>query len=185
MMRMAMPILLLIAAAPGATAHEPQVIRTGDSRPIEFPGHLTRVLSHSSATEAGTAVLELDLPARTFGAPPHIHSQEDEQFYVLEGEVDFLDRGEVVRAGAGSLVVLPRGHLHGFWNDTDHPARLLLIISPGQFSDFFDEVVAEIRRTNASDPKAIGGLIAQAAAARGVEVRFDKVPETAVHLLPE
>ncbi|GJM43174.1 MAG: hypothetical protein DHS20C21_00160 [Gemmatimonadota bacterium] len=130
-------------------------------------------------------MLELELPPRTFGAPPHVHSSEDEYFYVLEGGVDFLDRGDVVRATTGSLVVLPRGYLHGFWNDTDLPARLLLIISPGEFSDFFDDVVVEIRRTHADDPEAIGGLIAQAAAQRGVEIHFDKVPASAVHLLPK
>jgi oxalate decarboxylase/phosphoglucose isomerase-like protein (cupin superfamily) len=59
----------------------------------------------------------------------------------------------VIRATASSLVVLPRGYLHGFWNDTDSPARLLLIM--------------------------------QAAASRGVEVHFDKVPASAVHLLPK
>jgi len=184
-MRYAIIAAFLLIASNDAAAHEPHVTEPGATTPIEFPGHITRVLSDHSATPAGTSVLELELPARTFGAPPHIHSNEDEHFYVLEGEVDFLERGEVVRATTGSLVVLPRGHLHGFWNDTDHPARLLLIISPGEFSDFFDEVVAEIRRTHADDPKAIGGLIAQAAAKRGVEIHFDKVPASAVHLLPK
>ena len=184
-MRNAITAVLLLMASSGAAAHEPHVTEPGATPPIEFPGHLTRVLASHSATQAGTSVLELELPPRTFGAPPHIHSNEDEQFYVLEGEVDFLDRGEVVRASAGSLVVLPRGYLHGFWNDTDLPARLLLIISPGDFSDFFDEVVADIRRTHADDPQKIGGLIAQAAAKRGVEIHFDKVPASAVHLLPK
>lgn len=174
----------LLAAAGIAHAGEPRVVSPGDTPVIEFPGHATEILSHAHDTPAGTAVLELTLPPRTFGAPPHVHTQEDEHFYVLEGAVDFLDRGEVIRAETGSLVVLPRGHLHGFWNDTDAPARLLLIVSPGGFTDFFDAVVAEIRRTHASDPKTVGGLIAQAAAERGVEVRFDQVPASAAHLLP-
>ncbi|WP_372806469.1 cupin domain-containing protein [Pontiella sp.] len=184
MRTLAVAIFLLIALRLVA-AEDPHIVTNGAIDAIEFPGHLTRVLSDHHDTPGGTAVLELTLPGRTFAAPPHIHRHEDEHFYVLEGTVDFLDRGKVARASAGSLVVLPRGYLHGFWNDTDQPARLLLIISPGQFSDFFDEVVTEIRRNNADTPEAVGGLIVQAAAKRGVEIHFDKVPASAVHLLPE
>ncbi len=184
-MRIAVIVPVLFIASSLIAAEKPYVSKPGAKEPIEFPGHRTTVLSNHSDTLAGTSVLELELPARTFGAPPHVHSNEDEHFYVLEGEVDFLDRGEVVRAKTGSLVVLPRGYLHGFWNDTDLRARLLLIISPGEFSDFFDDVVAEIRKTHASDPKAIGDLIAQAATKQGVEIHFDKVPLSAVHLLPK
>jgi quercetin dioxygenase-like cupin family protein len=177
---------IILAALPVlAGAGEPHIVEPGSTDPIEFPGHLTEILSHHHDTPAGTSVLELTLPPRTFGAPPHVHSNEDEHFYVLDGSVDFLDRDTVTRATEGSLVVLPRGHLHGFWNDSDEPARLLLIISPGEFADFFDEVVADIRRASADTPQAIGGLIAQAAAERGVEVHFDKVPASAVHLLPK
>jgi quercetin dioxygenase-like cupin family protein len=177
-------VLVLVLPTGSALADTPRVVAPGSVEPVPFPGHRTEVLSHQHDTPAGTAVLELSLPPRTFGAPPHVHSREDEHFYVLEGQVDFLDRGEVVTAGTGSLVVLPRGHLHGFWNDHDEPARLLLIISPGDFVDFFDEVVADIRRTHADNPQAVGELIARAAAARGVEIHFDKVPPSAVHLLP-
>jgi quercetin dioxygenase-like cupin family protein len=175
--------VLLLLVSGSAAAHQPHITKPQQASAIEFPGHLTRVLASHSATLAQAAVLELELPSRTFGAPPHVHSNEDEYFYVLEGEVDFLDRGNVIRAETGSLVVLPRGYLHGFWNDTDLPSRLLLIISPGHFADFFDDVVAQIRSTHADDPKVISKLIADAAAKRGVEIHFDKVPASAVHLL--
>lgn len=184
-MRYAIFIVFLLTAPTLAAAGDPHIVQPGSTDSIEFPGHLTRILSDHHDTPAGTSILELTLPPRTFGAPPHIHSLEDEHFYVLEGSVDFLDRGNVTRASTGSLVVLPRGNLHGFWNDTDKSARLLLIISPGEFSDFFDAVVQEIRQTSADTPEAIGGLIAQAAATRGVEIHFDKVPASAIHLLPK
>ncbi|NNF08122.1 MAG: cupin domain-containing protein [Candidatus Eisenbacteria bacterium] len=180
----ALAVLLLVIPC-FSSAEEPQVVKSGTGDAIEFPGHLTRVLANHHHSPGKTAILELTLPPRTFGAPPHVHTNEDEHFYVLDGAVDFLDREEVVRASAGDLVVLPRGYVHGFWNDTDEPARMLLIISPGEFSDFFDEVVAEIRKKNANNPQAIGGLLVEAAAKRGVEIHFDKVPASAVHLLPK
>jgi quercetin dioxygenase-like cupin family protein len=184
-MRSILIVAVLLSAAGLRAETEPRVVGPGEAESLEFPGHLTQVLSSHHDTAAGTSVLELTLPPRTFGAPPHVHSHEDEHFYVLEGQVDFLDRGEVVRAGAGSLAVLPRGHLHGFWNDSDEPARLLLIISPGGFSDFFDEVVAKIREAHPDDPRAVGALVVAAAAERGVTVHFDQVPASALHLLPK
>lgn len=187
-MSIARPIVILallaVAASPAASGPAPRYVAPGEGEVLPFPGHGTRALSHQHDTPSGTVALELTLPPKTFGAPPHVHAHEDEQFYVLEGQVDFLDRGEVVHAEAGSLAIMPRGHLHGFWNDSDEPARLLLVISPGDFGDFFDEVVAAIRATHADNPQAVGEQIAKAAAARGVEIHFDKVPASAVHLLP-
>ncbi len=50
------------------------------------------------------------------GPPPHIHSQEDETFYVLEGEVEFLLGEDTIVASAGSCAYAPRGTLHTFKN---------------------------------------------------------------------
>ena len=144
-------------------AHEPHVVEPGSKENIPFPGHDTSVLAGHSATPAGAAVLEVNLPARTFGAPPHVHAREDEFFYVIEGTVEFLDRGETVTANAGSLVVLPRGHLHGFWNLSDEPAKMLLVVTPGEFASFFDAVVARVREENPGDPAQVGAIIAQVA----------------------
>jgi len=183
-MRFLVLIALIVLNAMSAHAHEPKVVAPGSVEEIPFPGHTVHVLSGPGETPSTTAVLELEVPPRTFGAPPHIHSLEDEHFYVLEGEVDFLSGDEVERASSGSTVVLPRGHIHGFWNDTDRPARLLLVVSPGEFAGFFDDVVARIRAENAGDPATVGRLITEAAAERGCEIRMDKVPESAAHLLP-
>ena len=43
-----------------------------------------------------------------FGPPPHIHHREDESYYVLEGEFEFLDEGRTFTAGAGSSSTCPR-----------------------------------------------------------------------------
>lgn len=164
-------------------AHEPKVSHTETAEVIEFPGHATRVLADFADTDGGTSVLSLTIPPKTFGAPPHIHSKEDEYFYVLEGNMKFLDRDKVVDGSVGDLLILPRGNLHGFWNDSEQPARLLLIVTPGEFAAFFDEVVQRIKRENATTPERIGALISEAATQRGVEIRPNEVPAEARHLL--
>lgn len=169
--------LLLLCAA--RAADEPRTVLPGSVPAIPFPGHLTAQLAHSHNPDANIAVLELTLPPKTFGAPPHVHSREDEFFYVLEGTVHFLEREETVAAPAGTLMVLPRGHLHGFWNPTAEPARMLLMISPGEFAGFFDEVVARIKKENPDSPQKVGALLIEAAAKHDVQIHMDKVPEEA------
>src|ERR671938_209996 len=47
-----------------------------------------------------------------FAPPPHIHHREDESYYILEGEFEFLDSDRTFIAGPGSFVYLPKGQLH-------------------------------------------------------------------------
>src|SRR3712207_2537322 len=50
------------------------------------------------------------------GPPPHVQHREDEAFYVLEGEYEFLSAEETLRVGAGSLLYVPKGTLHAHKN---------------------------------------------------------------------
>ena len=178
-------VLLIATFSLNATAHEPKVVPAGEAEVTPFPGHDTYLLSDHTGTPSGAAVLEIKLPAKTFGAPPHVHAREDEHFYVIEGHVEFLDREKTVTAGPGSLVVLPRGHLHGFWNLSDKPARMLLVVTPGEFASFFDEVVATIRQEHPDNPQAVGAIIAQVAATHDVTVHPDKIPASALSVMPQ
>ena len=68
---------------------------------------------------------------------------------------------EIVRARPGDLVSKPRGIWHAFWNGTDAPARLLEVIVPGGFEDYFREVSA-LLPPNRPEPD-LAGLAAVAA----------------------
>lgn len=127
-------------------------------------------------------MLELTMTPRSLGAPPHTHRDEDEYFVVLEGAVVFLKGDEEVPAPAGTVASLPRGQLHGFWNPHDAPARLLLMVAPGHFEGFFDEVVMRIREEHADTPERIGAILAGAAASRNVTIQMDRLPESAQSL---
>jgi len=70
----------------------------------------------------------------------HLHHNEDEYSYVLEGEVTFQLGERVIYATPGMLIAKPRGILHAFRNQSASPARILEIISPGGFERFFEEV---------------------------------------------
>ncbi|MFJ8076498.1 cupin domain-containing protein [Streptomyces sp. NPDC096176] len=72
--------------------------------------------------------------------PPHIHSREDEFSYVLQGRVGARVGDQEATAGPGSYVLKPRGILHTFWNAGPEPARILEIIFPAGFEQFFDQM---------------------------------------------
>ena len=64
---------------------------------------------------------------------PHSHPDEDDSFYILEGELTFMLGGEDVKAPAGTFVLVPPGVEHGFRNDTAEPVRILNIHAPAGF----------------------------------------------------
>jgi mannose-6-phosphate isomerase-like protein (cupin superfamily) len=75
------------------------------------------------------------------GPPPHVQHREDESFWILEGEYDFVIEGHTTRAGVGSLVYVPKGNLHAYKNAGDGPGRLLLSQTPGGSHErFFEEI---------------------------------------------
>jgi mannose-6-phosphate isomerase-like protein (cupin superfamily) len=63
----------------------------------------------------------------------HVHREEDDAFYILEGEMTFTLSGDDVAAPPGTFVLVPPGVEHGFRNDGDVPVRMLNIHAPGGF----------------------------------------------------
>jgi quercetin dioxygenase-like cupin family protein len=69
--------------------------------------------------------------------PPHVHTQEDEISIVLEGEIGFRSEDQEVVLGPGGYIVKPRNQVHAMWNAGTVPARMIEIISPAGFEEFF------------------------------------------------
>jgi quercetin dioxygenase-like cupin family protein len=75
------------------------------------------------------------------GPPPHIHSREDETYYLLEGEIEFLLGEETIVAGPGDFVSVPRGTVHRFQNTGRDTARLVLTFTPAGIERWFEETL--------------------------------------------
>lgn len=106
------------------------------------------------------------------GSGPHMHGREDETFYVLEGEFEFLAGEGKVRASAGSVVHGPRGVLHAYTNVGDEAGRFLTMITPSGLERYFDEVgepAEDETRTPGIPPEKIEKLLA-AAPKYGLEI---------------
>ncbi len=77
------------------------------------------------------------------GSAPHVQHREDECFYVLEGEFEFLVEGARIEAGPSSLVYVPKGNLHAFRNTGETTGRMLVSQTPGGLYEGFVEEVGE------------------------------------------
>jgi len=118
------------------------------------------------------SLVEHPMSPRALAAPLHRHTREDEYSYVLEGRMGALLGDEVVEAGPGELAFKPRNQWHTFWNAGDEPARILEIISPAGFEQFFAEL-GPIAAGGAPDPEVMGELCARYA----LEMQPETVPE--------
>lgn len=74
------------------------------------------------------------------GIPLHVHTREDELFYVLEGEVAFTANGKQAVGGPGTCLYLPMHLPHSWAVQGDAPARVLIMTLPGTFNTFFAEL---------------------------------------------
>jgi glyoxylate utilization-related uncharacterized protein len=74
------------------------------------------------------------------GPPPHVHSREEEGFYILQGEITFTIDGERVFATAGMFANMPIGTLHSFKNESSQPAKMLIGLAPAGLEKMFLEV---------------------------------------------
>lgn len=85
------------------------------------------------------ALIEITVQPQN-GAPPHIHSHEDEAFYIQEGELEFQLDEEIILAIPGTFLHSPKGQLHRFSNIGTKPAKLLCWFTPAGLEKFFMEV---------------------------------------------
>src|SRR5438477_3302810 len=131
-----------------------------------------RFMAGGEETGGGFSLVEHPMSARALAAPLHRHALEDEYSYVLEGRVGALLGDDVLVAGPGDLIFKPRNQWHTFWNAGDEPARILEIISPAGFEQFFAELVDLGGVTNAS-PDRLGALCDRYA----LEMDPDSVPD--------
>ncbi len=116
------------------TSIAPIALQPGEGDARWFLGALGTIKSAAETTDGRVAVLEFLWP-QGGGSPLHVHRNEDEWFYVLEGEVTFWVGGETVVAPAGSFLYGPRDVPHTFLV-TSIEARFLMVTEPAPFADF-------------------------------------------------
>lgn len=103
-----------------------------------YIGHLMSILLSAKDTGGAFSLIH-GYEIKGLEPPPHIHTQEDESFYLLDGEITYTAGDSVFQAKKGNWVFLPRGILHSFQVITPQ-AEVLIHLSPGGFENYFVEM---------------------------------------------
>ena len=114
-------------------APRPHLAHQGEAR--WYGDSLFEFLIPSEATGGQLSVFRATMP-EGFSPPRHIHTREDEVFLVLEGDVCFWIDGELLLAGPGTSVFMPRRVPHTF-RIQGPSATLLGVMTPGEFEQLF------------------------------------------------
>jgi quercetin dioxygenase-like cupin family protein len=128
---------------------QPIALNQDEGEALWFLGVLATIKAGGEATGGRCCVIE-HLAPKGAGSPLHVHSREDEWFYVIEGELAFWVGGRRIEASAGAFVYGPRGIPHTF-TVTSSQAKFLLVAEPAGFEDFMRRL-AEPARTRTLPP---------------------------------
>ena len=98
----------------------------------------------------GSYSLFEDIVPPGIGPPPHIHTKEDETWYMLDGELVWKVGDEEFNATKGSFIHLPRHVPHTFANRSNKNAHMVLTYAPGGFEKWFLDIGKQV--TDPSEP---------------------------------
>jgi mannose-6-phosphate isomerase-like protein (cupin superfamily) len=99
------------------------------------------------------------------GPPPHIHTREDETYYILEGQIEVLLGEETSMAGPNDFVNVPRGTVHCFRNAGSETARMVLTFTPAGIEKWFEETLERAPNEAHEAPDNIDEVVARYVAA--------------------
>jgi len=117
----------------------PSILTAPDAgQTVAVVGDVYRFLATGEQTNGKYATWEAIVPPGG-GPPPHVHSREEEAFYILEGEITFQIDGKRVVASAGMFANMSVGTSHSFKNQSDKLARMLISVAPAGLEKMFFE----------------------------------------------
>ena len=114
-------------------AHEP-----GEGEALWWLGMLATIKVTAEQTGGRCSLVEILAPDGYEGVL-HVHHQEDEGFYILEGEMTFYVGEQTIEAHPGSYLFGPKDVPHAFTVDSG-PARLLFVFSPAGLEGLIREM---------------------------------------------
>jgi mannose-6-phosphate isomerase-like protein (cupin superfamily) len=118
--------------------HQPTLRIPKEGRTVAVVGDVYRFLATGEDTNGKYALWEALVPPGG-GPPPHVHSREEEGFYILEGEITLTVGDQRLVAGPGMFANMPVGTPHSFKNESNKLARMLLSVAPAGLEKMFFE----------------------------------------------
>ena len=118
---------------------QPILVPQGSGKEIEFMGVIHKLIP--AETGSGYYLFEGVFGPES-GNRLHVHRNEDEILYVIEGAIQIRLGDRTLQAGEGGVAHLPKNIPHALYNPLKTPLRFIAIAIPGGMEKFFDEVAA-------------------------------------------
>jgi quercetin dioxygenase-like cupin family protein len=115
----------------------PRFVPPGDGLSIWWMGDDRITFKATSADTNGAYAFWVDEPPAQVGPPKHVHSREEEGFYVLEGQVAFRAGNVESVVTRDTFIALPKGIPHSWVNVSDGRARLITFTAGAGNEGFF------------------------------------------------
>lgn len=117
----------------------PALSDSNDGVTFTMLGASIRLIARAIDTDGRFTVFEQTTPSG-WGPPRHVHANEDEIVYVLDGTYEVSLGDERRTVSAGGCAILPRGIVHGFRNVGETAGRFVCVITPGGLEEYFLEI---------------------------------------------
>lgn len=117
----------------------PKVVPAAAGIPLTVLGDRV-LLKFTSPDTNGLFTLTEQFNEPGTGIPRHRHTREDESFWVLEGQVEFVVEDTTTMVEPGGVIYAPRGVAHSFRAVSATPTRMLVHISPAGLETMFEEL---------------------------------------------
>lgn len=130
----------------GETGEVSAEFRRADTPPdLTYPhGTTVEYLNTGADTGGRFGLYRWNMAPGPGGPALHFHRTFSESFFILTGTVTLGDGAKELRASPGDYLHVPPGGLHSFRNDTDDPASMLLLFSPGAPREQYFEGLLEL-----------------------------------------
>lgn len=112
-------------------------LKAGEGERLHFSGADFLIKASADTTGGAFSIVEEIDPLDT---PLHCHANEDELFYVIQGEHVFRCGDRDFQVGPGGTVFAPRGVPHAHRRIVPRTGRFLTITSPAGFERFFRDL---------------------------------------------
>ena len=121
-------------------------LRRGDAPPDYDSFGLVQYhyLANQQKTDGDYGLYRVDLAPQAGGPGPHFHRAMSEAFFVLSGAMRLHDGTNWVDGRTGDFLYVPPGGIHGFRNEADEPASILMVFAPGAPREHYFEGLAQL-----------------------------------------